>query len=87
MSIKSQASEIVKQYFDENADADSTITASQLADLVQRDAKTVRARLRKLNARNQAELKGARWHITKTLAQSELENYMRLDEKKVSEAN
>lgn len=79
MTIKQDAKAKVDEYFSENADSDSHITATQLSELVNRDAKTVRARLRKVAARDQSELKGARWRITKTIAQSELERVMRLD--------
>ena len=86
MSIKQDAKQAVEAFFEENADADKHITASQLAELVQRDAKTVRARLRKIAARDQSEMKGARWRITKTVAQSELERTMRLDQSESEDA-
>lgn len=81
MSIKSEAQAKAKEFFETHADADKTISASQLAELVKRDAKTVRAHLRKIAARDQKELKGARWRITQTLAASELERVMRLEQK------
>jgi len=87
MSIKADAQQHVAEFFKENSDKDNAITASQLADLVQRDAKTVRASLRKLQKRDQSTLKGARWRITKTIAQDELERVMRADAKKVENAS
>ena len=81
MSTKQNAQQAVSDYFKENEDADHTISATQLSELVDRDPKTVRAQLRKIAARNQSELKGARWRITKTLATNELERVMRLNEK------
>lgn len=80
MTIKQDAKAKVDAFFNENADSDATITATQLSELVNRDAKTVRERLRKVAARNQSELKGARWRITKTIAVTELERVMRLEQ-------
>ncbi len=81
MSIKADAQASVAAFFKEHANADNEITAGELAELVERDSKTVRAHLRKIAARDQKELKGARWRITKTVAQTELERIMRLDAK------
>lgn len=66
--------------------ADGVISAEQLADLVQRDGKTVRARLRRLAARDQSLLKGARWKITETLAVQEFDHYAALDAEPEAEA-
>lgn len=74
------------QYIAENGDAEGTISATQLAELVQRDGKTVRARLRKIAARDQSELKGARWRISETLAVSEFDHYQALDQKAEEQA-
>lgn len=76
-------SEIVEAYFDEKA-SDEIITASELAELVNRDAKTVRARLRKLAVRDQSQFKNATWRITETIAESELEHYLKQDAKNAS---
>lgn len=67
-------------YVAENG-VDGVISATQLADLVNRDGKTVRARLRKIAARDQKKLKGARWAITETVAVSEFDHYAALDAK------
>lgn len=80
LSIKTEAQDVVNTYFADNADADKMISATQLSDLVERDAKTVRAHLRKIAARDQSELHGARWRITKTVATQVVERYMRLSE-------
>jgi len=87
MSIKQDAQATAKQYFADNADSDNHITATQLAELVERDARTVRASLRKKAARNQLEYKGSRWRITQAIAASELERVMRANEKQVEEAS
>ncbi len=78
MSIKQDATKAVSEFFADNADADKTISATQLSELVERDAKTVRAHLRKIAARDQSELHGARWRVTKTIAQNVTERYMKL---------
>lgn len=75
----------VSVFFAENGE-NGEISATQLADLVNRDGKTVRARLRKLKARDQAKLKGARWRITEALAVSEYDHYAALDAKAETEA-
>lgn len=79
MSIKQTAQQVANDYFKELASEDDKISASQLAQLVNRDAKTVRARLRKIAARDQEQFKNANWRITKTLAASELAHYMTRD--------
>lgn len=81
MSENSDVKSLLTQYFAETADAKNRITAEQLADFVQRDGKTVRARLRKQKVRNQSEYKGARWRLTFAQALSEAEHYARLDSK------
>lgn len=69
------------QAFNELKDSDDAISADQLRDLVEQqvdhsiDSKTVRARLRKISARDQSKLKGARWRIDKTLALEFIEHY------------
>lgn len=61
--------------------ADDCISADDLRDLiadqteVDLDAKTVRARLRKMQARDQGSLKGARWRIDKTTAEEVVKHY------------
>lgn len=58
-----------------------TISADDLRDLIHEvtgrdlDSKTIRARLRKIQARDQKALKGAKWSITRTLAESEIDHY------------
>lgn len=75
------------QDFNEVKAEDNAISADQLRDLVETrsgislDSKSVRARLRKMKARDQASLKGARWRIDKTLAQEFVDHY----EKRASE--
>jgi hypothetical protein len=73
------ATATAKAFFKANAAADGCISAGQLAELVGRDGKTVRQRLRKRAARDQAKLKGATWRITLTMAVTELEHYAKLD--------
>lgn len=69
------------QAFNELKDSDDCITADQLRDLIEQqvdhslDSKTVRARLRKISARDQAQLKGARWRIDKATALEQIEHY------------
>lgn len=61
--------------------ADDCISADDLRDLiadqteVDLDAKTVRARLRKMEARDQSTLKGARWRIDKATAEEQVQHY------------
>lgn len=61
--------------------ADDCISADDLRDLIEDqaevslDSKTVRARLRKMQARDQSSLKGARWRIDKTLAEEQVKHY------------
>ena len=80
MSIKQEAQKITKAYFADNANSDNVISATQLSELVERDAKTVRAHLRKIAARDRSELHGARWRITQAIASEEVERYMRITE-------
>lgn len=67
-------------FIDEHG-SEGVISAAQLAELVNRDGKTVRGYLRKIAARNQAELKGARWNINVTVAETAVEHYAKLDER------
>ena len=78
--IKQAAKESVTAFFAENADSDSRITANQLSDLVNRDAKTVRARLRKMKVRDQSQFKNATWRITQTQAVDDLIYYSARDD-------
>ncbi len=78
--IKKAASESVKAFFEQNADSDSRISATQLSELVNRDAKTVRARLRKMKVRDQSQFKNATWRITQAQATSELAHYLTRDQ-------
>lgn len=66
---------------------DGFITAEQLAELVSRSGKSVRARLRKIGARDQKKVKGARWLISVTLAESEFDHYAALDAEPEEEAS
>lgn len=66
--VAKQARAIVDTYFSEFADSDNCISAQQYADLVQLDAKTVRARLRKMKKRDQSQFKNATWRVTKAIA-------------------
>jgi hypothetical protein len=79
MNISKDAKDAVNEFFNENADKDDKISASALAELVNRDAKTVRARLRKNAERDQEQFKNANWRITKTLAAKELTHFMKRD--------
>jgi hypothetical protein len=69
------------QAFNEYKDADDCISADDLRDLIfdrtERDmsAKTIRAHLRKMKARDQKTLKNARWRIDKKLAQETVEHF------------
>ncbi len=85
--IKQAAKESVTAFFAENADSDSRISATQLSDLVNRDAKTVRARLRKMKVRDQSQFKNATWRITQAQAASELAHYLTRDAASQSEAS
>lgn len=78
MPAKKAETNPVSEYIADNG-TDGLITPSQLADLVSRDPKTVRAHLRKMAARNQAKLKGARWAIDETLATTVAAHYAQLD--------
>lgn len=60
-----------------------TVTATQLAAMVGRDPKLVRAYLRKVFARSQ-EQKGARWTITKAIQTEVVKHFKALDEAKAS---
>ena len=81
MSTLKDAQTLTKTFFEANADADDTITATQLTDMIaavtERDysAKTVRARLRRKFTRK-SEFKNATWRITRTIASAELAYYM-----------
>ena len=77
--IKQAATKLTDEFYAENADSDTRISATQLSDLVNRDAKTVRARLRKMKVRDQSQFKNATWRITKAQAISELVHYMTRD--------
>jgi len=63
------------------ADADECISADDLRDLVESEtgkslnSKTVRAKLRAMQARDQKTLKNARWRIDETLAETFVESY------------
>ena len=83
--IKQAAKESVTAFFAENADSDKAISATQLSELVNRDAKTVRARLRKMKVRDQATFKNATWRITQAQAVSELAHYLARDASSQSE--
>ena len=76
----------VADFIAENG-ADGAISAPQLAELVGRDAKTVRGYLRRIKARNQAKYKGARWTIDETVATEALEHFTALDEKAKEQAS
>lgn len=81
MSIKQDATQVTNEFFETHQNADKTISASELAALVQRDAKTLRAYLRKIEYRDQSEFKGARYRIAKTDATSVKTHFMRLDQR------
>ncbi len=87
MSIKQDAQALVKAYFESNADADKCVSATQLTDMIatvtERDYsdKTIRARLRKISARDQSQFKNATWRVTSTIAASELAHYMTRNQK------
>ncbi len=82
MSIKQDAQVLVKEYFKSNAAKDNCISAANLTDMIatvtERDYsdKTIRARLRREHKRK-AEMKNAEWRITATVAQEDLEYYMK----------
>lgn len=69
--------------FNDVADKDKTVSATELTDLIneftERDlsAKTVRAHLRKVQARDQSQMKNAIWRISKTLAEDEVKHFTR----------
>lgn len=66
-----------------NRKSDYTIAAQTLADCVQRDAKTVRAHLRKAHKRA-SEMKNATWAIDKETAIAVAEHFSKA--KRVSES-
>lgn len=74
------------QAFNDIADKEETVSANELTELInefaERDlsAKTVRAHLRKIAARNQKEMKNAIWRIDKKLAESEVKHFTRKSE-------
>lgn len=78
------------QDFNEVKADDNCISASELRDLIETrsdvslDEKTVRARLRKMQARDQSQLKGARWRIDKTLAESVVSEYEKRSKQQAS---
>ena len=82
MNTHQEAQKHVKAFFEANADADDNVSAEQLTEIIstitERDysAKTVRARLRRKFTRT-SEMKNATWRITRTIAASELEYYMK----------
>lgn len=62
------AEQRVEAFFKENAASDDCVTAQQIADFVERDAKTVRALMRQMKVRDQAQFKNAQYRINKELA-------------------
>ena len=72
-SKQAELNERVVSYF-ETLEAD-TITAQELADICERDAKTVRAHLRKINSRDQSEYKNARYQIDAELASTVVDHF------------
>lgn len=56
-------------------ESSESITAQQLADFCERDAKTVRAYLRKINSRDQSQFKNAQYSINAELAQTVAEHF------------
>lgn len=65
--------------------SDDVISASDLADYVERDAKTVRAYLRASKMRDQSEYKNARWGIDREIAAQVIEHYN--DARRMSESD
>lgn len=68
------AEQRVAAFFKENA-TDDSISASQLADICERDAKTVRAHLRRIKSRDQSKYKNAQYRISQELATSVVEHF------------
>lgn len=69
------ASERVARFFKKHADDAQTITASELADLCDRDAKVVRAYLRAIKSRDQSQFKNARYAIDSELATKVVDHF------------
>lgn len=72
-SKQTDVNERVSDYF-ESLEVD-TISAQELADICERDAKTVRAYLRKINSRDQSEYKNARYQIDIELASTVVDHF------------
>ena len=87
--LRNANDQTVTQRFNELSDADDCISADTLTDLIaefterELSSKTVRARLRAMQYRDQAQFKNARWRIDKATAESEIEHYA----SKVAKAN
>lgn len=82
-SVMSKVARTLQVAFDELADKDGFITASQLTQLINEFAerelidKSVRAHLRQIAARDQSKMKNAVWRIDYALAESEVKHFTR----------
>lgn len=67
-----QAESKVAAFFKKHADDSDTITANQLAELLNRSAKVVRAHMRQVAVRDQSQEKHNRYAIDREIATQEL---------------